>query len=166
MNRSLYVAIPLFALLIVLQTSLLPALNIAGIAPQLALLAAISWALRRGPVEGMVWAFLAGMLWDIFSYTPLGTTALSLMVALLAIRPLQQILPENRFLLPVLLTGLVFALYLLVSLVLLRLTGHAFSWRNISQLPPAVIFHAVLGLPAYWLATSLDRVLYPRQIEV
>lgn len=166
MNRSLYVAVPLFGVLIVLQTSLLPVLNIAGVVPQLALLAAISWGLRRGPAEGMVWAFLAGMLWDAMSYTPLGTTALSLMVALLVVRPLQQILPENRFLLPVLLTGLVFALYLLVSLILLRLTGHGFSWRNIGQLPPAVLLHAALGLPAYWLATSLDRLLYPRQIEI
>ncbi|MDT8304577.1 MAG: rod shape-determining protein MreD, partial [Anaerolineae bacterium] len=122
MNRSLYVAVPLFALLIVLQTSFLPNLRAGGVVPQLALLAAISWGLRRGPAEGMVWAFLAGMMWDAFSASPLGTTALSLMVAILAVRPLQQILPESPYLLPMLLTGLVFSIYLLISLILLRFT--------------------------------------------
>lgn len=165
MNRSLYVAVPLFALLMVLQTSFLPNLGIGAVVPQLALLAAISWALRRGPAEGMVWAFIAGIMWDAFSYSPLGTTSLSLMVAVLAVRPLQQLLPESPYFLPVILTGLVFALYLLLSLILLRLTGHAFSWRNVSLLSPAVLLHGALGLPAYWLATYLDRFLYPRQIE-
>lgn len=165
MNRSLYVAVPLFAVLMILQTSLLPRLRVESIVPQLALLAAISWGLRRGPAEGMVWAFLAGMIWDAFSFSPLGTTALSLMGAILAVRPLQQILPENPYLLPILLTGIVFALYLLLSLILLRFTGHVFTWRNISLLPPAVLLHAALGLPAYWLASYLDRLLYPRQIE-
>ncbi|MDT8307865.1 MAG: hypothetical protein RRC07_18175, partial [Anaerolineae bacterium] len=61
--------------------------------------------------------------------------------------------------------GLVFSIYLLISLILLRFTGHLFSWRNISLLPPAVLLHGLLGLPAYWLASYLDKLLYPRQIE-
>jgi rod shape-determining protein MreD len=165
MNRSLYVAVPLIALLVVLQMSVLPHLQLAGITPQLAIVAAISWALQRGALEGMVWAFLAGMLLDAFSYTPLGITALALMLAIYAITRLQKVLPETPVFMPIIMTGLVFAGYLLLSLLLLRLTGHRFSWANASLLPPSVVFHAVLGLPAYWLASSLDRLLYPRAIE-
>jgi rod shape-determining protein MreD len=165
MNRSIYVAVPLLSLLVVLQMTLLPHLQLAGITPQLAIVAAISWALQRGALEGMVWAFLAGMLLDAFSYTPLGVTALALMLAIFATTRLQKVLPETPVFLPILMTGLVFAGYLLLSVTLLRLTGHRFSWANISLLPPFVVFHAVLGLPAYWLAGYLDRFLYPRPIE-
>lgn len=165
MNRSLVIAVPLLVLLTVLQTAVLPHLRIAGVIPQLALLAPISWGLRRGAAEGMVWAFIAGMLLDLFSFSPVGATVLALMGAILVIIQVQQVLPEN-LLLPILLTGLAFAIFLLLDLVLLRLTGHRFSWQNMSLLPTAVVVHAVLGLPAYWLAFYLDRLLYPRQIEV
>jgi rod shape-determining protein MreD len=166
MNRSLYVAVPLIALLVVLQTTLMPLLKVAGIMPQLAIVAAISWALQRGPMEGMVWAFLAGMLLDAFSFSPLGITALSLMVAIFVVTRLQQVLPENPLLLPALLTGLTFAAYLALSLVLLRLLGYTFTADNIALLPPAVLLHALLGMPAYWLAGNVERFLYTRQIEV
>jgi rod shape-determining protein MreD len=165
MSRSIYVGIPLLVLLLVLQTSALPYLQVGGITPQLALLAAISWGLQRGAAEGMVWAFFAGMMLDVFSFAPQGTTAISLMVAILAVTRLQQVVPENPVLLPVLLTGLTFAVYLALSLVVLWLTGHSFSWSNVSQVLPAVVLHGLLGLPASWLARTLDRMLFPRPIE-
>ncbi len=165
MNRSLYVAVPLLSLLVILQVTLLPHLQLAGITPQLAIVAAIGWAVQRGALEGMVWAFLAGMLLDAFSFTPIGVTALALMLAILGATRLQKVVPETPVLLPILMTGLVFAGYLLLSLILLRLTGHSFSWTNISLLTPSIIFHAVLGWPAFWLAGLLDRFLYPRPIE-
>lgn len=165
MNRSLYVALPLLVVLLVLQTSLLPYLQLGGVTAQLAVLAAISWGLQRGAAEGVVWAFLAGMLLDAFSFAPQGTTAISLMVAILVVTRLQQVLPENSVLLPVLLTALTFALYQLFSLIVLWLTGHTFSWNNVSLLFPAAVLHGLLGLPASWLARSLDRVLFPRPIE-
>lgn len=165
MSRSLYVGLPMLVLLVVLQASLLPYLQLGGVAPQLAVLAAISWGLQRGAAEGMVWAFFAGMMLDAFSYTPQGTTAISLMLAILAVTRLQQLLPENPVLLPVLLTGLTFAVYQLLSLIVLWLTGHTFSWSNITLLLPAIVLHGLLGLPAAWLARLLDRVLFPRPIE-
>ncbi len=165
MSRSLYVGIPLLVLLVVLQTSALPYLQVGGVTPQLALLAAISWGLQRDAAEGMVWAFFAGMMLDAFSFAPQGTTALSLMAAILAVTRLQQLIPENPVLLPVLLTGLTFAVYLLLSLIVLRLTGHSFSLSNVSLMLPTVVLHALLGLPASWLARALDRVLFPRPIE-
>lgn len=165
MSRSIYVGIPLLVLLLVLQTSALPYLQVGGVTPQLALLAAISWGLQRGAGEGMVWAFFAGMMLDAFSFAPQGVTAISLMVAILAVTKLQQVIPENPVLLPVLLTGLTFAVYMLLSLIVLWMTGHTFSWSNVTLLVPAVVLHALLGLPSSWLARSLDRVLFPRPIE-
>jgi rod shape-determining protein MreD len=166
MSRSLYVGIPLILLLVILQTSLLPYLQLGGVTAQLAVLAAISWGLQRGAAEGMVWAFITGMLLDAFSFAPQGTTALALMVAIFVTARVQQLLPENPVLLPVLLTALCFTLYLLLSLVILWLTGHAFSWLNVSLLLPSVVLHGLLGLPASWLARTLDRLLFPRPIEV
>ena len=163
MSRSIFVGIPLLVLLLVLQTSALPYLQVGGITPQLALLAAISWGLQRGAAEGMVWAFFAGMMLDAFSFAPQGTTAISLMVAILAVTRLQQVVPENPVLLPVLLTGLTFAVYLALSLVVLWLTGHSFPGvTSVRLCPPSSRTGCGLRILA---GRTLDRMLFPRPIE-
>lgn len=165
MIRSLYVALPLMAFLTVLQSAVLPYLTVAGIVPQLAVVIVLVWAQLRGAYEGLLWAFIAGFFLDLFSSGPMGATALTLMGAILLIGRLQRILPENPFLLPILLTGLGFAVYFILYVVLGRVAGYGFTSRTLTSLPQFTLFHALLGLPLYWLFYSLDRALYPRQIE-
>lgn len=165
MIRSIYVALPLMAFLTVLQSAVLPHLTLAGIVPQLAIVIVLVWAQLRGTYEGLLWAFIAGLFLDLFSSGPMGATALSLMIAIVLIGRAQRILPENPFLLPVLLSGLGFAIYFILYVLLGRVTGYGFTWRTLASLPQVTLFHALLGLPLYWLFHSLDRALYPRQIE-
>lgn len=165
MIRGIYVALPLLAFLTVLQSAVLPHLTLGGILPQLAIVIVLVWAQLRGAYEGLLWAFIAGFFLDLFSAGPMGATALTLMVAILLIGRLQRILPENPFLLPILFSGLGFAVYFILYVVLGRVTGYGFTWRTLASLPQIALFHALLGLPLYWLFYSLDRALYPRQIE-
>ena len=165
MIRSIYVAIPLMIMLTVLQTAVLPRLQVAGILPQLAIVVVLVWAQLRGAYEGMIWAFIAGFILDLFSSGPMGATALTLIVAVFLIARVKLILPENPFLLPILLTGLGFAVYFALYVGVGRVAGYASSWRALGTLPQTILLHAVLGLPIYWILYSLDRALYPRQIE-
>lgn len=165
MSRSIYVGIPLLIALTVLQAAVLPHLRVAGVTPQLAIVAVLCWVQLRNAYEGLIWAFIAGFLLDLFSSGPMGATALALMVAVLVIVRLQRSLPENPFLLPILFSGLGFAVYLLLYVGIGRVAGYGFTWRTLSALPQMTLLHAALGLPLYWLLYMLARALYPRPIE-
>lgn len=62
------------------QTTLSPRLALLGVQPNLMLLTVLSWSLLRGWKEGMLWAFGGGLLLDLLSGAPLGTSALSLLL--------------------------------------------------------------------------------------
>lgn len=75
MRRRLIMII-LIILCFVLQSTLLPALSIGSIAPNLAVLITVSFALMRGKKEGMFIGFFSGLLMDIFFGSTIGFNAL------------------------------------------------------------------------------------------
>lgn len=164
MNRSLYVAIPLMAVLAVLQATVLSRFPVAGVVLQPALLVALAWGLLRGPWEGMVWAFIGGLLLDLFSVGPVGVTSLALMAAVPILVRARQSLPEENVLLTALLLVAGFAIYFVIYLIVIQVAGYGSNWQTLGHLPPALLFHAVLGLPIFWLLHYLKRALYPQPI--
>ncbi|MBA7663037.1 hypothetical protein ES703_71070 [subsurface metagenome] len=67
----------LLLFLAILQATLLNRLSILGIKPDLLLILVIFIGLYKGPISGAWYGFLAGILLDLFSPTPLGTNAFS-----------------------------------------------------------------------------------------
>lgn len=165
MNRSVALGLALMITLTVLQATLFARFPILDVPLQPALVVVLVWGLLRGPYEGLLWAFMAGVLLDIFSITPTGATALSLMAATLLIIYVQHVLPENRYLFPVLLTGLGLTAHLLLYTGLLWAARFGFNDRALTLLPVATLIHALLAIPIYWLLYYADRLLYPRRIE-
>ncbi|MDX1663437.1 MAG: rod shape-determining protein MreD [Candidatus Promineifilaceae bacterium] len=165
MKRSMYVALPLLLVLTVIQSSFLAHFGGQIGPPQLAVVVVISWAVLRGGYEGALWAFIAGLFLDLFSFAPLGTTSLALMVAVLIIVRLKQHLPENPYVIPLLLTTVAFSLYLVLDLLILRVAGYSIGWSILSHLPLLTLLHVLLALPTFWLLYTLERMLYPRALE-
>ena len=60
------------------QSSFVPHLLRGGPRPDLVVMLVISWALLRGVKEGLLWAFIGGLVLDLLSATPLGLSALIL----------------------------------------------------------------------------------------
>lgn len=152
------------AALAVLQAAVLSRFPIAGVVPQPALLAALAWGLLRGPWEGMVWAFVGGLFLDLFSMGPIGVTSLALMAAVPVLVRARQSLPEESVLITALLLALGLTIYFVVYLIVLRVAGFGLNWQTLGGLPPTLLFHAVLGLPIFWLLHYLKRALYPQPI--
>lgn len=121
MTLGLYLAIPLMAVLAVLQSTVLPRTPIFGIVPQLWLVATIAWTVLHGIRDGIIWALIGGIFIDLFSASPLGTTALALMAAVTVVTLVQRSLPQNRTFIPVLLTILGTFIFWFVYLLLLRI---------------------------------------------
>jgi rod shape-determining protein MreD len=67
----------LIVLLVILQVTVFPHLRIAGVVPDLGLVAAIAVGFREGPEAGAIVGFAGGLAYDLFLSTPLGLSALS-----------------------------------------------------------------------------------------
>lgn len=166
MSLSLYLALPVMIILLVIQTAILPRLPIWGVVPQLMLVAAVAWGLLEGLEEGALWGFVAGLLTDMFSIAPLGTSALAFMVTVITVALLYRTLPINRFILPVILSVVATLIWLFVYLLLLRLLGMGGHWDTVVNLPRLLVLQGVLILPFYWFFYGLLRALRPQPVEV
>ncbi|UCG23012.1 MAG: rod shape-determining protein MreD [Chloroflexota bacterium] len=121
MSPGLYLAIPLVALLAIIQATVLPAFPVFGVAPGLWLVMVVAWSLLRGMREGLILAFIGGIFVDLISAAPLGVTSLSLMLSVALVTFLQRHLPKSQVLIPALLTALATIAFWLIYLLFLRL---------------------------------------------
>jgi rod shape-determining protein MreD len=158
MSLSLYLSVPVMALLALLQTALMPHFPIFGQVPVLPFVVALAWSLIRGVNEGLVWAFVAGIFVDLFSVAPMGLSSLTFMLAVLAVSYVSRAMPESRYLLPPLLAALATLTYLFLYFIVIQLVGDGVSLlRGLSLLPLAVV-HSLLILPVYWLLVAIERL--------
>ncbi len=127
MNLYLPVGVLTFAALI--QVTLLPRVSVAGVHLELVLLLAIAWSLLRGPVQGVVWGFVGGLVLDLFSAAPFGVFTLALMLVASASGIGESAVFRQNLLLPLGTTLLGTLLFHLVTLVLLRLLGWPLDWN-------------------------------------
>lgn len=79
-GRRTLAGLALLVLAVVLQSAVVPRLPLPGGAPDLVLVLVIAVGLLRGPVEGMLSGFAAGLLVDALAVQALGTAALVLVV--------------------------------------------------------------------------------------
>ena len=138
MSLSFYLAIPLMAILAILQSTLLPRFPIFGIVPQLWFVATIAWTLLNGLRQGLIWALIAGIIVDLFSASPLGVTTLALMASVALVVFIQRHFPESRMLMPVVLGVIATLVFWFVDLLLLRivmpLTIGGYEFLDISNI--------------------------------
>jgi len=77
---SPYLVSLLLVMIALTQTTLSPRLALLGVQPNLMLLTVLSWSLLRRGTDGMLWAFGGGLLIDMLSGAPLGTSCLPLLL--------------------------------------------------------------------------------------
>lgn len=153
---TFFIALPVMVLLTILHSALFSRFDLLGVVPQFIPLVALAWALVRGPLEGYVWAFIAGICIDLFSSSPLGVSPLALMTAVLLITTLQRTIAISRFFIPMILGGIGMFTFSLTTILLLRLSGYPIVWSSVAPLPVSAILHGFLILPLFWVINGLD----------
>lgn len=146
---------------------MLPHLRIGNVQPDLTLLVVGAWSLRRGVEEGVIWAFIGGIVLDLLSSGPAAASILALLgVSLvLGIDPTtglgrRQMRPfgDNPL---ALILGVIFATltFHMVLLMMLQLTGHSLNWLDSATrvILPRVPFNLVLIPFIYRLLGWVDR---------
>jgi len=162
---NLYVTLPLLTAVALIQSTVLSRVSVLGARPDLMLLVVLTWAVVRGLDEGLMWAFIGGLIVDLLSGGPLAGTALALVAAAyLAGQSLGEEVGSEVVRLVIL--GVLGALtYHVTLLVVLGWTGHPVSWGfSLTRVAgPSVILNAVLApfvlQPLRWLdqVTEPDR---------
>jgi rod shape-determining protein MreD len=146
----------LIVLLVVVQVSVFPHLRIAGVAPDLGLIAAVAIGYHLGPDAGAAAGFTAGLGFDLFLETPLGMHALAYALAGYAAGVLEGGLMRAPRLLPVLLGALggLFGGLLLIGIGVLAGIDSVKGLHGIEVISIAALYDALLA-PLVFLLVAL-----------
>jgi rod shape-determining protein MreD len=125
-----YYVLPLLLLTALLQTTALPSLTVLGVKPELMLLAVLAWSMLRGVEEGLLWAFVGGLMLDLFSGGPLGASTLALLVASFLSGLAQGSVTRSSFLLPMVAALAGTLLYHGLLLLIVQLARGTVPWAD------------------------------------
>ena len=150
-------------LVAILATSVMPYVKVLGVAPDLVLIFAACWAMVRGQGEAMVVVPMAGLLRDLTTSDPVGTSmlALSPIVLLAVIRDLRPV--ESDFLPTLAVVATASLAYSVVSMTVLTAIGDGVPWGTGMlrvALPSMLVnplFTVLIYSPMRWLTTRPKR---------
>lgn len=141
-----YLLIPLLGVLALLQTTLVPALQVFNAVPNLVLLAVVGYTMEYGSQRGLIWAFIGGLWLDLLSGTPLGTSAIALLIVVAVIGLLSASLFRGHALIVALGGLLAGVLYGLITVGILSLLGRQTQWLEVivGVILPNAVYDAIL----------------------
>lgn len=170
---GVFLAFPVLIIAAVLQAVLLPNLELIGGGPNLVYLLVIAWALNAPLQQGITWAIIGGIMTDLLSAVPLGTSSLGLALAVFSMNLLLSQFYELNLLL-LLLMGLfgtfIYEFYRMAMLDAYHLLGYipadapfVITWGDdiVNVIGPLMVYNVVLILPIYGLLRRLQRRLPP-----
>ena len=163
---TIYLVVPLLAIVAILQTTIVPHLTVWGVFADLPLLVVVSWSLLQGPREGALWGFVAGLATDLFSGAPFGAATLA-MIAVGFLAGLVQATTHHAHLaLYVAVMFLATIVYDLLFLLVVKVAGDPVGWRVVVDsfvrlILPSALLNALLTplvlLSLRWLYGRFSR---------
>jgi rod shape-determining protein MreD len=162
------IGIPAMVLLAVLQSAVVSQFRLLDGQADVVLVAVVAWGLTGRSTEAMVFGLAGGIVLDLLSALPLGTTSLVLVLIAYLVSLTEGRLWGAHLLTPV---GVVFAASLLFSgyqLAASLLAGAAVDLPTVASrvIVPEAFLNVVLAVPAAQLAFALRRTLFPPGVEL
>jgi len=154
------VTFPLLTGVALIQSTLLSRVSLLGAQPNLMLLVVLIWAVIRGIDEGLLWAFVGGLILDLLSGGPLASIALALLAAsYLAGQSLGEEVGSQAVRV-VFLTVLGATAYHLALMLLLDWSGHVVDWPySLARVAgPSILLNAALAPVLLGPLSWLDRI--------
>ncbi len=137
----------------VLQSSVLPAIEIFGVTPDTALILIVGYGVLRGDVEGAVFGFFCGLAQDLFGAYYIGLFAmLGMLTGFVCGKPFKDFFHDNALLpfivVPVAAVAYQFIFYCAAFLF----TGESSLWYYTGYvIIPKTIYTAAFAMPVYSL---------------
>lgn len=145
-DRSLYVALASLALVVLVQSTLLPRIRLLGAQPDLLLVLVVCWSLFYGVSDALLLAFFGGLALDVVAGLPLGTTSLALMPVCFLGLIGRRSLYVNNIWLPVLLVALATLIEGVLMLFMRQVRGVPVEWAGAASqiILPALLLNVLL----------------------
>jgi rod shape-determining protein MreD len=149
--------------LAILQVSMTPYIEVLGVAPNLVLIFAASWAVVRGQDEAVIVVPLAGFLRDFLTSDPLGTSVLALAPIVLLATAVRLRSVDTQFIPTVLVVASGSLTYGIISMTVLTLTGQTVAWTDAVfriLLPSCLVnavFTPVIYVPMHLFSAHRER---------
>ncbi len=169
-----YISLPVLLVFVILQSTVVPYFRIAGGGPDLILMVVLSWMMLAGLEEGLIWAIVGGILQDLVTGVPTGTTALALVV----IAGLENLVlgpvGKGNLIIPPFVVSVCTLLYQALLAVLLAILGRLSILGRSADLGyvltyvtlPSVMFNVILMLPIFRLVGFVFQATRPRRVSL
>ena len=162
LRSNFYLAIPLYLVLAIVQVAVLYRFPIFGVTVQLFLIVLFLYGMVAQRLESAVTqAFIAGIMLDLFSLSPVGARSIGLIVAIIVIYFLRDFFPRNSIISPFFLGVFGTLSYLSIYLMTLLLVGQGTGSSSPLVWLPYILFHAALMVPAFLIFNTVRRIQAP-----
>ncbi len=165
---TIYLVVPLLAVVAILQSTVVSHFQVWGVFADLPLLVVVNWAILRGPREGLVWGFVAGLVLDVFSGAPFGAATFGLM----AVGSLSGLGTSTVFrsqvALPMVAALLTTIIYDIIFLAVVWISGNPVSWLDslFRLILPSAVLNTVLTPVIMVIMRWLNARLGSREMEL
>ena len=138
-----------------------PILNESRGQLSLIMLLVICWSLRSTMADAFVWALVGGIMLDLLSILPIGTSSAALIMIVYVVNALGQQLLRLRILVLLAITALATVFMTAYSLAALTLMGNSYDIPQLARfmLMPTMIYNLVCVLPIYAAVRIVQRRL-------
>jgi rod shape-determining protein MreD len=163
-----YVSLPILLVVAIIQSTIIPLLRIFGGGPDLILVLVVSWTLLAGLEEGIVWAMVGGILQDLLTGIPTGTTALALVVVVFVVNLVVGEIGKSNLVVPPAVIAASTAGYELFLAVLLAVLGRGipFGYVITSVTIPTLLLNVLIMLPAFRIMGWVYTTSRPRRVTL
>ncbi|MFN8497533.1 MAG: rod shape-determining protein MreD [Anaerolineae bacterium] len=150
---NVYLLIALVAVVAIIHVTWLPRLPVR---PDLMLVLVVAWSLLRGIEEGLLWAFIGGVLLDLLSVGPFGGFTVGLLLAALIGGIVHRTVFTSGVFWPAVTMIATTLLFHPIYLAILNVAGFSAPWSAVSGvIVPLLVWNVALLLlllpPLSWL---------------
>lgn len=159
-----FLGLLLLSMVAILKSTLMPHLQVYGGSPDLVFLIVLSWALLAPHTEAFTWAFMGGVVQDLLSGAPVGTSALGLLVVAFIANQMQTQLYRSNLFIVLFLTLVGSVILHLVTMGVLFFSNYTVDWTyNLVYVTlPTVVLNLILIVPIFRIMMGLYDRFSPR----
>jgi rod shape-determining protein MreD len=143
----------------IIETSVLPEAQVAGVSPDLVLVLTLVSAMLLGVEEGLIWAFVGGFMLDMLApgERAAGSTPLTLLImAGIALLVARVSGPPRILVVGLVAVVLTFAYEVLLLVVLALTSGVGLGALPFGSIAPLALLDGVLACAAAWVIRALS----------
>ena len=129
--------------------------------PGLVMLLVVCWSVRSNLGDGFVWALVGGILLDLLSILPIGTSSAALILIVFVVNGVAQQLLRLRILFLLAITALATIFMGVYTVIALFVLGNSYDIPSMLRLMllPTMIYNLIAVLPIYVFVRLLQRRL-------